>query len=184
MSIGLTEYWRVLPKVTKKENNQRKMKHKLIKNGESRFDNCTEPHKHPKPLISPYLFRSKQKKFKKKTSLSPKPRVKKREEKSSELPIKFVNSTSQDLLNEIQRKVPRKDDTFYIVSMKDVVILPATNNSQLHRPKFSFIVPSFLKNSNDTSLQEFLQIDCNVLDTKVVRMNRKAFSEPFLTRVQ
>lgn len=142
--------------------------------------NCTDDErKQSKPLMSPYDNSYRRSK------IGGKPYSKTLRKRQSEKLFTYNNS-SRELMKEIQRTVQRKDDTFYVVSMKDFFILPATNQSQQHRPKFSFIVPTFLHAKNGSSLQEvsMLQIDCNVLDTKLVQLNKEVLSKHFLNQLE
>ncbi|XP_057290707.1 cyclic AMP-dependent transcription factor ATF-6 alpha-like [Hydractinia symbiolongicarpus] len=94
-----------------------------------------------------------------------------------------INNTSQQLVQAIQKSISRKADTFYVVSLlKDYIILPATNYNQTQRPKVSFILPAFHPHSNDSSIndankQQMLLIDCNVIDTKLIRLDQSTLSK-------
>lgn len=89
------------------------------------------------------------------------------------------NLTSQEIANIIRKSMDRKADTFYVVtSWKDfLTILPSTNNSNVHRPKVSFLLPNLDPFNNGTYSQinelSMLKIDCNVVDTTLVKLDRK-----------
>jgi len=99
-------------------------------------------------------------------------------------------NTSQELASLIQKSIIRKPDTFYVVSLlQDMMILPATNYSSTQRPKVTFMLPGYLPNTNDTNFNDgdklpILQIECNVIDTKLLRMDRSVFSEKLLTQLK
>lgn len=83
--------------------------------------------------------------------------------------------------------VHRRDDTFYYLSYpsKGHLILPPISNRTDVRPRFSFLIPSFhnlsleeAEKSGNTNLNHsissqmfLLQIDCQVINTKVIMIN-------------
>ena len=103
----------------------------------------------------------------------------------------FIESTDQMLpldFDNIMTMVHRRDDTFYYLSYpsKGHLILPPISNRTDIRPRFSFLIPTYYNLSLDSSLnisnsdtnssmvspQLFmLQIDCQVINTKVTLIN-------------
>lgn len=85
--------------------------------------------------------------------------------------------TYQNLLDAIHRR----DDTFYFVAFSagDALLLPAEANKTKVRPRFSVIMPA-LSTFNETmpgtgvnstySVFTLMQIDCEVMNTKIVQM--------------
>lgn len=87
-------------------------------------------------------------------------------------PVSLYDTQSR-LYENFARTVRTRQDTFYYVSFrKDHVIFPATNQNKTQRPKVSLIVPALIKNSTDTNNNadrqvHFMQIDCEVVDTRL-----------------
>jgi FtsZ-binding cell division protein ZapB len=69
------------------------------------------------------------------------------------------------------KAIKRKADTFYVVSLKDHLLLPAEHYNKTQRPKMSFMMPSMAVNGS-ANLKDgeisLMQIDCEVLDTHTV----------------
>lgn len=84
------------------------------------------------------------------------------------------------LYEKFARTVRTRDDTFYYVSFRrDHIIFPALNQNKTQRPKVSLIFPASMHNSksvNESSTNsadriQFMQIDCEVVDTKLFTLN-------------
>lgn len=102
-----------------------------------------------------------------------------------------ASNSSQELASLIQKSISRKADTFYVVSLlKDMLILPATNYSSKQPPKVTFMLPAYLPNTNnDTQLHDgdklpVIQIDCNVIDTKLLRLQSSSLPKHLLTELK
>ncbi|RZC35870.1 cyclic AMP-dependent transcription factor ATF-6 beta, partial [Asbolus verrucosus] len=112
--------------------------------------------KYQSPLISPMYSVSKKL-----------PHV----ESNNELQV--FSPSPEQLYSEFFEAINRQDDTFYVVSFSDHhMLLPALHHNKTRRPKMSLIMPSMLSNSNisQPALVPLMQIDCEVLDTKLIQV--------------
>uniref|UniRef100_A0A1B6LIQ6 BZIP domain-containing protein n=2 Tax=Graphocephala atropunctata TaxID=36148 RepID=A0A1B6LIQ6_9HEMI len=71
----------------------------------------------------------------------------------------------------------RRDDTFYVVSFSgDHLLLPALAHNNSVRPKMSLVLPALPFNTSvdaAASSVTMMQIDCEVLDTRMVELNER-----------
>ncbi|KAG8334728.1 positive regulation of atf6-mediated unfolded protein response [Homalodisca vitripennis] len=72
----------------------------------------------------------------------------------------------------------RRDDTFYVVSFSgDHLLVPALAHNNSLRPKMSLVLPALPFNTSSmdtaTSSVTMMQIDCEVLDTRMVELNER-----------
>ncbi|XP_054270866.1 cyclic AMP-dependent transcription factor ATF-6 alpha isoform X2 [Macrosteles quadrilineatus] len=71
----------------------------------------------------------------------------------------------------------RRDDTFYVVSFSgDHLLLPAAAHNNSVRPKMSLVLPALPFNSTvdaSASSVTMMQIDCEVLDTRLVELSER-----------
>ncbi|XP_022900185.1 cyclic AMP-dependent transcription factor ATF-6 alpha [Onthophagus taurus] len=98
----------------------------------------------------------------------------------SELQVFVPNIDS--LYSEFFEAINRKDDTFYVVSFSpDHMLLPALNYNKTSRPKMSLIMPSMMisndSNSNASNTIPLMQIDCEVLDTRLIYVKDRIIPE-------
>ena len=99
--------------------------------------------------------------------------------------------TLEQLYSEFFEAINRQDDTFYVVSFSDHhMLLPALHHNKTRRPKMSLIMPSVLpsgkwptvwrilvrdwcvvsENMTQPTLVPLMQIDCEVLDTRLIQV--------------
>ncbi|CAG9765299.1 unnamed protein product [Ceutorhynchus assimilis] len=132
----------------------------------------------------------------------PKPNINKMKRKKLRLDMSLAQIKKQERFgpdnearNEIQVFSPKEDvlysdffdainrqgDTFYVVSFSDQhMLLPALHHNKTRRPKMSLLMPFVFP--NDTSTQTYfplMQIDCEVLDTKLVHINYATIPSPY-----
>lgn len=84
-------------------------------------------------------------------------------------------------------EIHRQDDTFYVVSFRaDHLLLPALAHNKTFRPKMSLILPAWnLNNNNNASsdgLVTLMQIDCEVLNTSMIRIKESSIPENLKNR--
>ncbi|XP_075226272.1 bZIP_ATF6 domain-containing protein ATf6 isoform X2 [Lycorma delicatula] len=75
--------------------------------------------------------------------------------------------------NGLLHAIRRRDDTFYVVSFSgDHLLLPAIAHNNTLRPKMSLVLPSLHLNGTLNTAEPFtmMQIDCEVLDTRLVEL--------------
>ncbi|KAJ8941063.1 hypothetical protein NQ318_006837 [Aromia moschata] len=88
--------------------------------------------------------------------------------------------TPEQLYSEFFEAINRQDDTFYVVSFTDQhMLLPALHHNKTRRPKMSLIMPSMLPNDtvSQASLITLMQIDCEVLDTRLIQVKHGAIPQ-------
>lgn len=82
---------------------------------------------------------------------------------------------------EFERQIRKRNDTNYYVSFRrDHVVFPSLTQNKTQRPRMSMIVPAMLVNNNSDSSSvnssesnsqfAFIQIECEVLDTRLIHM--------------
>lgn len=94
--------------------------------------------------------------------------------------IQVFAPTPDQLYSEFFEAINRQDDTFYVVSFTDQhLLLPALHHNKTRRPKMSLIMPSMLPNGtvSKTSLIPLMQIDCEVLDTRLIHVKHGAIPQ-------
>ncbi|XP_014118278.1 PREDICTED: cyclic AMP-dependent transcription factor ATF-6 beta [Pseudopodoces humilis] len=70
--------------------------------------------------------------------------------------------------------IDRRDDTFYVVSFRrDHLLLPARSHNKTSRPKMSLVMPAAALNDSLRGLQAMMQVDCEVIDTRVIHVRRR-----------
>lgn len=84
-------------------------------------------------------------------------------------------------------EIHRQDDTFYVVSFRaDHLLLPALAHNKTFRPKMSLILPAWnLNNNNNVSsdgLVTLMQIDCEVLNTSMIRIKESSIPDNLKNR--
>ncbi|KAJ8965064.1 hypothetical protein NQ314_004465 [Rhamnusium bicolor] len=97
---------------------------------------------------------------------------------------KVFAPTLEQLYTEFFEAINRQDDTFYVVSFTDQhLLLPALHHNKTRRPKMSLIMPSMLPNGTVTqsSLIPLMQIDCEVLDTRLIHIKHGAIPQHLRT---
>lgn len=93
----------------------------------------------------------------------------------SELQVYYASPQSyQDFFEAIHRR----GDTFYVVSFRrDHLLLPATTHNKTSRPKMSIVLPAVGVNEHIINGQDYevmMQIDCQVMDTRVLHIKSSA----------
>ena len=77
------------------------------------------------------------------------------------------------------KSIRQRNDTFYYVSFRrDHVIFPALNQNKTQKPRISLLVPALLTHSNESNNDysdnkasiTFMQIDCEVTDTRLLHL--------------
>jgi len=89
---------------------------------------------------------------------------------------------SADTIKSFEEEINRKSDTLYVVSFRrDHLVLPATEFNSTQRPKMSFMImaaPNRTEWQHDgrrkTDTVTMMQIDCQVMDTKLVNIKRSS----------
>lgn len=88
--------------------------------------------------------------------------------------LQVYSPSPEQLYSEFFEAINRQDDTFYVVSFSaDHLLLPALHHNKTRRPKMSLIMPSMLPNdsaSSQSPLMSLMQIDCEVLDTRLIHV--------------
>nr|CAH7736834.1 unnamed protein product [Callosobruchus chinensis] len=87
--------------------------------------------------------------------------------------IQVFSLKPKQTYSEFFEAINRQDDTYYVVSLTHQhMLLPALNHNKTRRPKMSLIMPSVLLDAtfSQTELIPLMQIDCEVLDTKLIHV--------------
>ncbi|XP_066157177.1 cyclic AMP-dependent transcription factor ATF-6 alpha [Euwallacea fornicatus] len=93
--------------------------------------------------------------------------------------IQVFNPKPDQLYSEFYQAINRRDDTFYVVSFSEQhMLLPALYHNNTRRPKMSLLIPSVYPNDT-TSYIPLMQIDCEVLDTKLVNVKYGSIPRPY-----
>jgi hypothetical protein len=116
-------------------------------------------------------------------------------EQAKDYPVSVYDTQSR-LYENFARTVRTRDDTFYYVSFRrDHVIYPAIKQNKTQRPKVSLIVPVLIQvatsannntgsssndNNNSNRQVQFMQIDCEVTDTRLFTMNYDQLPHDYL----
>lgn len=99
--------------------------------------------------------------------------------------IQVYAPSPEQLYTEFFEAINRQDDTFYVVSFSaDHLLLPALHHNKTRRPKMSLIMPSLLPNdsaSSQSALIPLMQIDCEVLDTRLIHVKYGVIPQNFKT---
>ncbi|XP_054663449.1 cyclic AMP-dependent transcription factor ATF-6 beta isoform X3 [Grus americana] len=79
--------------------------------------------------------------------------------------------------------IDRRDDTFYVVSFRrDHLLLPAISHNKTSRPKMSLVMPAAALNESLSGrgggLEAMMQVDCEVMDTRVIHVRRRPPPHP------
>uniref|UniRef100_A0A1L8DI78 Putative bzip transcription factor atf6 n=1 Tax=Nyssomyia neivai TaxID=330878 RepID=A0A1L8DI78_9DIPT len=84
---------------------------------------------------------------------------------------------------ELFEEIRRRDDTFYVVSFHaDHLMLPALAHNKTRRPKMSLLLPALgINDSITTDAMTMMQIDCEVVDTSLIRVRHKLIPEHLRT---
>lgn len=86
--------------------------------------------------------------------------------------VQLMNIPHSGLLEALRRR----DDTFYVVSFSgDHLLLPALAHNNTLRPKMSLVLPAlpFNESVRTSSSVTMMQIDCEVLDTRLVELQER-----------
>ncbi|XP_070253262.1 cyclic AMP-dependent transcription factor ATF-6 alpha isoform X1 [Myotis yumanensis] len=102
-----------------------------------------------------------------------------------ELQVYYASPRSyQDFFDAIHRR----GDTFYVVSFRrDHLLLPATTHNKTSRPKMSIVLPAININENVINGQDYevmMQIDCQVMDTRVLHIKSSSVPPPLRAQQQ
>lgn len=102
-----------------------------------------------------------------------------------ELQVYYASPRSyQDFFDAIHRR----GDTFYVVSFRrDHLLLPATTHNKTTRPKMSIVLPAVNINENVINGQDYevmMQIDCQVMDTRVLHIKSSSVPPPLRAQQQ
>ncbi|XP_036281321.1 cyclic AMP-dependent transcription factor ATF-6 alpha isoform X3 [Pipistrellus kuhlii] len=102
-----------------------------------------------------------------------------------ELQVYYASPRSyQDFFDAIHRR----GDTFYVVSFRrDHLLLPATTHNKTSRPKMSIVLPAININENVINGQDYevmMQIDCQVMDTRVLHIKSSSVPPPLRAEQQ
>ncbi|CAK6439878.1 unnamed protein product [Pipistrellus nathusii] len=102
-----------------------------------------------------------------------------------ELQVYYASPQSyQDFFDAIHRR----GDTFYVVSFRrDHLLLPATTHNKTSRPKMSIVLPAININENVINGQDYevmMQIDCQVMDTRVLHIKSSSVPPPLRAEQQ
>ncbi|XP_014384027.1 PREDICTED: cyclic AMP-dependent transcription factor ATF-6 alpha, partial [Myotis brandtii] len=102
-----------------------------------------------------------------------------------ELQVYYASPRSyQDFFDAIHRR----GDTFYVVSFRrDHLLLPATTHNKTTRPKMSIVLPAININENVINGQDYevmMQIDCQVMDTRVLHIKSSSVPPPLRAQQQ
>lgn len=84
-------------------------------------------------------------------------------------------------------EIHRQDDTFYVVSFRaDHLLLPALAHNKTFRPKMSLMLPAWNLNNNNNASTDgvvtLMQIDCEVLNTSMIRIKESSIPENLRNR--
>ncbi|XP_059614363.1 cyclic AMP-dependent transcription factor ATF-6 alpha [Phlebotomus argentipes] len=84
---------------------------------------------------------------------------------------------------ELFEEIRRRDDTFYVVSFHaDHLMLPALAHNKTRRPRMSLLLPAVgINDSITTDAMTMMQIDCEVVDTSLIRVRHKLIPEHLRT---
>ncbi|XP_072703925.1 LOW QUALITY PROTEIN: cyclic AMP-dependent transcription factor ATF-6 beta [Ciconia boyciana] len=79
--------------------------------------------------------------------------------------------------------IDRREDTFYVVSFRrDHLLLPAISHNKTSRPKMSLVMPAAALNESLSGrgggLEAMMQVDCEVMDTRVIHVRRRRSPPP------
>ncbi|KAL1490960.1 hypothetical protein ABEB36_011629 [Hypothenemus hampei] len=140
----------------------------------------------PKPPMESSLkpinhkYKSRRKKLRLESSLA---QLRRRDRYDNEFKneIQVFRPKVDQLYSEFYEAINRRDDTFYVVSFSEQhMLLPALYHNNTRRPKMSLLMPSVFP--NDTSNQNYIplmQIDCEVLDTKLINVKYGSIPRAF-----
>lgn len=98
---------------------------------------------------------------------------------SDERSLQIYDHLFQRTYDNLLEALNRRDDTFYVVSFRnDHLLLPATSHNNTHRPRMSLVMPTVTANETMWNTPKhhisMMQIDCEVIDTKVVHVKDRA----------
>ncbi|KHN80562.1 Cyclic AMP-dependent transcription factor ATF-6 beta [Toxocara canis] len=66
---------------------------------------------------------------------------------------------------ELARALKQRDDTLYVVAMKDYYLLPATNRNSTMRPRVALILPALSYNGTFANQVPMMRIECEITGT-------------------
>lgn len=98
--------------------------------------------------------------------------------------LQVYSPSPEQLYAEFFEAINRQDDTFYVVSFSpDHLLLPALHHNKTRRPKMSLIMPSVLlpngSAASQSALVPLMQIDCEVLDTRLIHVKYGVIPQNF-----
>ncbi|CAG5127691.1 unnamed protein product [Candidula unifasciata] len=94
-----------------------------------------------------------------------------------------VFAGSNDPRQQLFSAIPRRNDTFYVLSFStDYFLVPATAHNKTMRPRMSLLMPVITPLMNDTTRETLdsigmMQIDCEILSTNIISVHRSASPE-------
>ncbi|XP_059173923.1 cyclic AMP-dependent transcription factor ATF-6 alpha-like isoform X2 [Physella acuta] len=102
--------------------------------------------------------------------------------KGNNYPIQIF-SGAYDSRQQLLNAIPRRNDTFYVLSFStDYFLVPATAHNKTMRPRMSLLMPVVNPSINESTGQTqnsigMMQIDCEILNTNLIQVQRSAFPE-------
>ncbi|GAB0089998.1 hypothetical protein DMENIID0001_046290 [Sergentomyia squamirostris] len=97
--------------------------------------------------------------------------------------FKPKEQTTSVKYSDLFEEIHRRDDTFYVVSFHaDLLMLPAMAHNKTRRPRMSLLLPAVgINDSITTESMTMMQIDCEVIDTSLIRVKHKFIPEHLRT---
>uniref|UniRef100_A0A914WGP9 Uncharacterized protein n=1 Tax=Plectus sambesii TaxID=2011161 RepID=A0A914WGP9_9BILA len=76
---------------------------------------------------------------------------------------------------QLVRALKQRDDTIYLVSMKDYLLLPATGRNSTERPRLTLVVPALSLNGSYPNQVAMMRIECEVIGTGLLHLPETLF---------
>ncbi|CAH1164608.1 unnamed protein product [Phyllotreta striolata] len=133
--------------------------------------------------------RPRKKKYRLENSLTSYKRYRYKDGREMEAPtpneLQVFSVRPDHIYSEFFEAINKQDDTFYVVSFTDQhLLLPALHHNKTRRPKMSLIMPSIMPNAetvSKASMIPLMQIDCEVLDTRLLHIKHGSIPMNFRT---